>query len=136
MEEPRYSRSKDSRTGITYVYQVIGNYWDKEKKQARNKRVLIGKIDPSTGQVIPTGPRGRPRKEPLTNDTAESSEDFKKLYQKASSDISVLTAQRKEAHELLDMLIRCHEETLTQISILEEKAKEESELIKRLQRNL
>ena len=37
-------RNKD--TGVTYVYEGI-SYWDKEKKQPRNKRVCIGKIDPS-----------------------------------------------------------------------------------------
>ncbi len=43
----------DKRTGITYVYESI-SYWDKEKKQSRAKRKLIGKIDPTTGEVVPT----------------------------------------------------------------------------------
>ncbi|WP_366934698.1 hypothetical protein [Mesotoga sp.] len=30
------------------------SYWDKEKKQPRNKRVCIGKIDPETGEFIPS----------------------------------------------------------------------------------
>ena len=136
MDEPHYSRSKDSRTGTIYVYQIIRNYWDKEKKQARNKRVLVGKVDPSTGEVIPTGPRGRPRKKTLMNNPSEANTDYENLYKKACSDISTLNAQRNEAHKTLDLLIRCHEETLAQISELEAKAKEESEIIKRLQRNL
>ncbi|RAM58105.1 hypothetical protein [Mesotoga sp. Brook.08.YT.4.2.5.4.] len=44
-------RNKD--TGVTYVYEGI-SYWDKEKKQPRNKRVCIGKIDPETGEFIPS----------------------------------------------------------------------------------
>jgi len=37
-------------TGVTYVYEST-SYWDKEKKQPRNKRVYIGKINPATGQL-------------------------------------------------------------------------------------
>ena len=37
----------------TYVYKSIG-YWDKEKKQARHKRVCLGKRDPKTGELIPS----------------------------------------------------------------------------------
>ena len=35
----------NKKSGITYVYESE-SYWDKEKKQPRNKRKLIGKIDP------------------------------------------------------------------------------------------
>ena len=41
-------------TGITYVYESE-SYWDKEKKQPRSRRRLVGKLDPETGEVIPTG---------------------------------------------------------------------------------
>lgn len=50
----------DKRSGITYVYEST-SYWDKEKKQPRSKRVLIGRLDPDTGQVIPTDGRGKRR---------------------------------------------------------------------------
>lgn len=39
----------DKKLGITYVYESE-SYWDKEKKQPRNKRKLIGKINPETGK--------------------------------------------------------------------------------------
>jgi len=32
----------DKRSGITYAYESI-SYWDKEKKQSRAKRTLVGK---------------------------------------------------------------------------------------------
>lgn len=51
-------KSKDNRTGITYVYESE-SYWDKEKKQPRAHRKLIGKIDPDTGEIVPTEGRGR-----------------------------------------------------------------------------
>lgn len=43
----------NKKSGITYVYESE-SYWDKEKKQPRNKRKLIGKIDPETGEIVPT----------------------------------------------------------------------------------
>ncbi len=47
----------NKKTGVTYVYESV-SYWDKEKQQPRNKRKLIGKLDPVTGEIIPTGKRG------------------------------------------------------------------------------
>jgi len=44
---------KNKKTGITYVYEA-NSYWDKERKQARNKQVCIGKLDPETGETIPS----------------------------------------------------------------------------------
>lgn len=32
----------------------IQTYWDKTKKQSRSRRKLIGKLDPETGEMIPT----------------------------------------------------------------------------------
>ena len=58
----------DKRTGITYVYEST-SYWDKEKKQPRSKRVLIGKLDPDTGKVVPTDGRGKRRKERLQQES-------------------------------------------------------------------
>ena len=46
---------------VTYVYESH-SYWDKELKQPRSDRKLIGKVDPETGETIPTGKRGRQRK--------------------------------------------------------------------------
>ncbi len=49
----------DKRSGITYAYETT-YYWDKEKQQSRSKRVCIGKVDPVSGEIIPT--RGRVKK--------------------------------------------------------------------------
>ena len=48
----------DKRSGITYVYDSK-SYYDKEKKCSRAKRSLIGKIDPDTGEMIPTDGRNK-----------------------------------------------------------------------------
>ena len=48
----------DKRSGITYVYDSK-SYYDKGKKCSRAKRTLIGKIDPDTGEIIPTDGRNK-----------------------------------------------------------------------------
>ncbi len=53
---------KNKRTGITYAYENKP-YWDKEKKQSRAKRKLIGKVDPETGEIVPTRPYRKRSKE-------------------------------------------------------------------------
>lgn len=49
-----------NKDGNTYVYENH-SYWDKELKQSRSHRTLIGKIDPATGGIVPTDGRGRNR---------------------------------------------------------------------------
>ena len=46
----------DKRSGITYAYESQ-SYWDKEKKAPRCKRTLIGRVDPETGEIVPTDGR-------------------------------------------------------------------------------
>jgi hypothetical protein len=48
----------DKRYGITYVYDSK-SYYDKEKKCSRAKRTLIGKLDPGTGEMVPTDGRNK-----------------------------------------------------------------------------
>ena len=43
----------NKNTGVTYVYESI-SYWDKKKKQSRNKRICVGKLDPITKELIPS----------------------------------------------------------------------------------
>lgn len=47
------SHHHNKKSGATYVYSVQ-SYWDKEKKVARNKQVCLGKLDPETGEIIPS----------------------------------------------------------------------------------
>lgn len=64
------------KTGITYVYDSQ-SYWDKELKQPRSKRVLIGKRDPLTGELIPTGRKGRP----VVVSPVDENIDYVRLYE-------------------------------------------------------
>ena len=84
------SKSYNKQNGVTYVYEVVENYWDKEKKQSRSKRKLIGKIDPVTGEIVPTSSRGRPKK-------SDDSADYKVLYEKTQKE---LAAKDKRSAEL------------------------------------
>jgi len=52
----------DKRSGITYAYRSV-SYWDKEKKQSRAKRTLIGRVDSITGKIVPTDRRNRKKQE-------------------------------------------------------------------------
>ena len=74
------AKSYNKQNDTTYVYEVIESYWDKEKKQPRNKRKLIGKIDPATGEIVPTTPRKRAQD--------NKAEDYKKLYESARKEIA------------------------------------------------
>lgn len=46
-------RVKSKIKGQTYLYEVE-SYWDKEKKVSRQRRKLIGKLEPQSQEVIPT----------------------------------------------------------------------------------
>ena len=67
-------KSKNKKTGITYVYESE-SYWDPDKKQPRNHRTLIGKLD-DEGNIIPTGSRGRKRKDSNLQDMNELTEEM------------------------------------------------------------
>lgn len=57
-----YSKANDT----TYVYEQDMK-WNPQTKRPEGTRKLIGKIDPATGEIVPTGKRGRKKKEPESN---------------------------------------------------------------------
>ena len=86
----------DKRSGITYAYDSH-SYWDKEKKVSRAKRTLIGRVDPDTGEIVPTD--GRCRKAAARKAEGVST-DYEKLCEKlegrCTSLEAVVYALRKE----------------------------------------
>ena len=68
---------------VTYVYESV-SYWDKELKQPRSHRKLIGRIDPATGDVVPTGRRTNTD----TSALSHSDTDYKVLYEQALATIA------------------------------------------------
>ena len=87
------SRSYNKQNNTTYVYEVIENYWDKEKKQSRSKRKLIGKIDPVTGDIVPTNSKKKV--------TEEKHANYKELYKSAQKEIAQKDKHINELEELL-----------------------------------
>ena len=64
----------DKRSGQTYVYDSK-SYYDKEKKCSRAKRTLIGKLDPDTGEIIPTDGRNKGAKSKPDSSSPEVNRD-------------------------------------------------------------
>ncbi len=62
---------KRKGSDTVYAYESI-SYWDPVGKVPRSHRRLIGKVDPVTQEIVPTGRPGRPRKDPLPPELEES----------------------------------------------------------------
>lgn len=58
----------DKRIGVTYAYEST-SHWDKEKKQSRSMRKLIGIVDPETGEIKPTTKKKRESAKPVAPPT-------------------------------------------------------------------
>lgn len=83
-------------TDTTYVYESI-SYWDAEKQQSRSKRRVIGKLDPETGEIIPTGKRGRKKQQSTETEAPTagmtSEKETQLLIRKQQIEISTLKEQ-------------------------------------------
>ena len=95
-----YNRAR----GITYVYESQ-SYWDKELKQPRSNRKLIGKLDPDTGEIVPTGKRGRTKQEQdpekksgySVTDSKTSADQTRRLLKEKDAEILSLKKQLSAA---------------------------------------
>lgn len=106
----------NKKTGTTYVYESK-SYWDPEKKQSRNKKKLLGKLDPVTGELIPTGPIGRPPKEKPAPDLSALAAKEREMDQKR---ILSLNKQIAERDALIDDLKKEVSSLQTTISQMKE----------------
>ena len=107
-----YIKQYHKDTDTTYVYESE-RYWDPEKKQARSRRKVIGKLDPVTGEIIPTGKRGRKKKEAtVTEKTVGIAEDHQLslLYEDAKRTLDrqdqVILSQKEEIRDLKEKLAK------------------------------
>ena len=64
----------NKKTGVTYVYESV-SHWDKKKKQARNKQVCVGKLDPVTGAFVSSN-RLKPEKPVVKNEIVTASAEI------------------------------------------------------------
>ena len=78
---------------VTYVYDSF-SYWDKEKKQPRSKRKLLGKLDPETGEIVPTG---GPRKKKTASLEEKSEKPNSDTVSKQQYDRITAAVQEKES---------------------------------------
>lgn len=96
--------SYNKKRGVTYVYESV-SYWDKELKQPRSRRRLIGRRDPSTGEIVPT--RKSPSS-PVTADATDSSTDYATLYRHSQQVIrrkdDLIRHLRKELADVRQLL--------------------------------
>ncbi len=97
-------KSFNKQNGTTYVYEILDSYYDKEKKTSVAKRRLIGKIDPQTGEMVPTRPRGQAKPSQPTD-----SPNYEALYRQVQRKLDVkekeLDKLRTDITEVLDSLI-------------------------------
>ena len=68
MAEANIIYQQNKKSGVTYAYEDHP-YWDQGKKQSRSKRILLGKVDPLTGDIVPT--RGRKAKKTQNQEKEE-----------------------------------------------------------------
>ena len=101
-------RSLDKRSGITYVYSSE-SYWDKEKKAPRNRRTLIGKIDPETGEMVPTSGA---RRKAMERKVAESKQQIVTAIDGLDKEQSALSEKYIAALEQFDMQLQSIEEDI------------------------
>jgi len=82
-KDRKTSTSYNKQNNTDYVYETI-IYIEDTTGQRVVKRHVVGKIDPVTGNVVDTGPRGRPphQKRPSTGSShGEGDSEYKTLYE-------------------------------------------------------
>ena len=97
-------------TDTIYVYEST-SYWDAEKGQSRSRRKCIGKIDPATGEMIPTGKRGRQKKESATPHSDEDFSRLQELYGREQVRSKELAAQKATLEQEL-AVVKKHNQKL------------------------
>ncbi len=91
-------KCRNPKNGVVYVYSHE-RYFDEEQQKYRQRRRCIGKVDPETGETVPTGPRGRaPEAKEKTKSGSPEGEDqrYQTLldkYEEAKARITELEQQ-------------------------------------------
>ena len=109
-------------TDTTYVYDSQ-SYWDAEKGQSRSNRRLIGKLYPATGEIIPTGKRGRNKteKETLNTNSYDEGSRVNEADQKLILEQQMTIQALNTKVSTLEQEIRKYQAVLQKISQLAER---------------
>lgn len=88
------------------------SYYDPIKKQSRSHRRLIGKIDSKSGEIVPTGKRGRPRKiiseeSSGTGTVSPATMVIDKLKQTIKQQEEEIDTLKREIKKLQDVTAQC-----------------------------
>lgn len=111
------TRSYNKHTGKYYAYET-SYVWDETKQKKVQRKQCIGQFDPETGEVIPNGKRGRPRKKSdpapalpqvrteQLNTVNSLSETMEDIHQKLSSIEKIYQSLERELHSLGETITR------------------------------
>lgn len=94
--------------GTTYAYKNV-SYWDKEDKKTKHRRKCVGKIDPNTKEIIPTGRKVDTKPE----DALQKIEHCKVLTIGPALLLDKATAQTRLAKALRTVFPEDHQRILT-----------------------
>ena len=89
---------QDKKTGAVYRYSVE-SYWDKEKQAPRNKQVYLGKVNPETGELMPS------RSKDNTNENTEPTGGVSATSRVAGP--FLLLDQLSRKHRLYKLIDKC-----------------------------
>lgn len=117
------TRSYNKHTNTYYAYDTTYE-WDEQSQRKVQRKKCIGKYDPETGEIIPTGKRGRPlAKQPAQQGAAEgrtpSAPQLENLLRKAealASRLDAIDALMARTAEDLRELRECTEALVRQIN--------------------
>ena len=92
----------NKKTGITYVFESH-SYRDKETKQPRSTRKLIGRIDDATGEIVPTRKKSKVNttSSEYTDDVTTSNPEPSVSLDLIREKDAVITEQRRQIAALL-----------------------------------
>ncbi len=109
-------KHRDPKTGTIYVYSSHKK-WDKVLKKYKDIRKLIGKLD-ADGNLVPTGPVGRHKKDKPCTPATNGNLDYKGMYDsehRLLEDVSSQLTHEKQKNIVLNLEIERLTSTLSKM---------------------
>lgn len=94
------TKSYNKHNNTYYAYDTRYE-WDEDRRKKVQRKRCIGKFDPATGDIIPTGKRGKSSTPPDLNKTVAQSKPSGKDYQ---SDVDSLAVRLRNVSDRYDSL--------------------------------
>jgi transposase len=95
---------KNKKNGVTYVYKNVSK-WNKQKQRSENERQCIGKLDPETKEIVPTGKRGLGNGQRAYANAAIIGNHI--LFEKIASDFGLRKVLELSFPEVWDKILTC-----------------------------